>query len=157
MDIGPESVDGPGFVTAAQVWTAHRRGDLDADTFGVDPEVPVLRGPRFVFDEVILEVAHRFGDELLLWDSWGRMAPPGSPVSDEDAWWLDGVAALLLDADAGDLDAERRLLDMYRADDGLHPGPTVLQASPYGGEPVPVVLQRRASSSETRSGATAMS
>jgi hypothetical protein len=37
------------------------------------------------------------------------------------ATWLDGVAALLLDADAGDLDAERRLLDAYRAD-----GPSIL-------------------------------
>lgn len=142
MDIGPESADGPGFVTAAQVWTAYRRDDLDPNSYGVDPEMPVLRGPRFVFDEVILEVAHRFGDELLLWDAWGRMDAPGSPVSDEDARWLDGVAALLLDADGGDLVAERRLLDTYRADDGLHPGSTVIQASPYGGEPVPVALRR---------------
>jgi hypothetical protein len=104
--------------------------------------MPLFRGPRFLFDEVIYEVAHRFGDEMLLWDAWGRIGEPGSPVTDEDARWLDGVATVLLGADAGDLDAERRLLAKYRDDEGLHPGPTVLQASPFGGHPVRVALQR---------------
>ena len=89
---------------------------------------------------MIYEVAHRFGDELLLWDAWGRIGEPGSPVSDEDARWLDDVAALLLAADAGDLDAEHHLLAKYRGDGGLHPGPTVLQASPFGHDPHPVTL-----------------
>jgi Transglutaminase-like superfamily len=141
-DMSLASPGEPGFVTAAQAWTAYRRGDIDPETYGVDPNVPVFRGPRFVFDEVIYEVAHRFGDELLLWDAWGRIGEPGSPVSAEDAWWLDDVAALLLDADAGDLDAERQLLDRYRSDDGLHPGTTILQASPFGADPVPVALSR---------------
>ncbi|MGH3448791.1 MAG: transglutaminase domain-containing protein, partial [Nocardioidaceae bacterium] len=64
---------GRGFVSAANAWLAHRRGQIDPDTFGVDPAVPVHRGPRFLFNEVIIEIAHRFGDELLLWDDWGRM------------------------------------------------------------------------------------
>ena len=102
----------------------------------------MLRGPRFLFNEVILEVAHRFGDELLLWDVWGRIGEPASPVSDQDARWLDGVAALLLEADNADLDAERRLLDTYRVDEGLHPGSTILQASPFGEPPVPIALQQ---------------
>jgi hypothetical protein len=142
MDIAPEPPGGSGFVTAAQTWAANRRGDIDPDAYGVDPDMPLFRGPQFLFDEVIYEVAHRFGDEMLLWDAWGRIGEPGSPVTDEDARWLDGVATLLLAADAGDLDAERRLLAKYRDDKGLHPGPTVLQASPFGGHPVPVVLQR---------------
>src|SRR5918995_134569 len=142
MDIAPEPAGGSGFVTAAQVWTAYRQGDIDPDTYGVDPQMPVLRGPRFLFNEVILEVAHRFGDELLLWDGWGRIGAPGTPVSDDDARWLDGVAAPLLAADAGDLDAERWLLAAYRTDESLHPGSTVLQASPFGATPVHVGLQR---------------
>jgi hypothetical protein len=142
MDIASESPGGSGFVTAAQAWAAVRRGDIDADVYGVDPDVSVLRGPRFVFDEVIYEVAHRFGDELLLWDAWGRIGEPGSPVSDEDARWMDEVAALLLAADAGDLAAEDRLLARYRVDEGLHPGATVLQGSPFGADPIPVALQR---------------
>ncbi len=142
MDMPTGTVEGTGFVTAAQVWAAHRRGDVDTETYGVDPQVPFIRGPRFAFDEVIHEVAHRFGDELLLWDSWGRMAIPGTPVSGDDERWLDEVAAPLLAADEGDLDAEARLLDRYRADAGLHPGSTVLQASPFGGEPITVALRR---------------
>lgn len=57
-----------GFVTAAQAWLCYRSGSIDADTYGIGPDVPGLRGPSFSFDEVIIEVAHRFGDELLLWD-----------------------------------------------------------------------------------------
>jgi hypothetical protein len=141
MDIPPATTHAsPSFVTAAQVWAAYRAGDLDPETYGVDPDVPVFRGERFIFDEVIHEVAHRFGDELLLWDGWGRIGEPGSPVNDDDAAWLDEVAALLLAADDGDLTAEQRLLDRYRSDDGLHPGSTIMQASPFGDPPVPVSL-----------------
>lgn len=142
MDIATDSPVGSGFVTAAQAWTAYRHGDIDPDAYGVEPDMPILRGPRFVFGEVIYEVAHRFGDELLLWDTWGRIGEPGSAVSDEDARWMDDVAALLLAADDGDLDAERRLGARYRADAGLRPGRTVLQASPFGADPVNVTLQR---------------
>jgi transglutaminase superfamily protein len=140
-DIPSDSAEGCGFVTASQVWAAYRGGDLDPDTYGVDPDIPGLHGPRFVFDEVIYEVAHRFGDELLLWDGWGRMGELDAPVSEEDAAWVDEVAALLLAADEGDLEAEHRLLARYRADDGLHPGPTIIQASPFGADPVHVSLR----------------
>jgi hypothetical protein len=142
MDFGTFPVDSHGFVTAAQVWLAHRAGEVDASTYGVDPEVPGFRGERFVFDEVIHEVAHRFGDELLLWDGWGRIGEPDEPVTAADAHWIDEVARLLVAADDGDLDAEHRLLARYRADPGLHPGDSVLQASPYGDPPVEVALTR---------------
>ena len=132
LDMSLRDLDGTGFATAARVWSAYREGDLDPDTYGVDPNVPDLRGRRFLFDEVIYEIAHRFGDELLLWDGWGRISGPGAEVTEEDAAWLDGVAALLLAADDGDLDAEARALLRYRSDAGLHPGPTVVQASPFG-------------------------
>lgn len=141
-DIEVGSLSGTGFVTAAQVWLGYRQDSLDAATYGVDPNVPVLRGQRFIFEEVIYEVAHRFGDELLLWDTWGRMGEPGSPVDEADARWIDDVARLLLAADEGDEIAERRLLQRYQGDSGLHPGPTVIQASPYGHPPVEVRLER---------------
>ncbi len=143
MDVPFAEVGDRGFVTAAQVWTAHRRGELDPGTYGVDPDLPGFRGERFVFDEVIHEVAHRFGDELLLWDSWGRMGGPGEPVSVDDADWLDGIADLLLAADRAEDGAERRLLESYCGDDGLHPGRTVLQASPWGDPPQEVALPVR--------------
>ncbi len=141
MDMAPGDVDGAGFVTAAQAWAAYRAGRIDADTFGVGPEVPGLRGERFLFDEVIIEVAHRFGDELLLWDAWGRIGLPDEPVSAADAQWLDPVAELLLHSDdSPSSGAEAQLLARYRTDDGLHPGPTIVQASPYGDPPAEVVL-----------------
>lgn len=143
MDMGSASLDSTGFVTAAQVWRGYRSGGLDPETYGVDPEVPVLRGERFVFDEVIYEVAHRFGDELLLWDGWGRIGEPGEPVDHADAVWIDPIAELLLAADDGDDAAERELLARYRRDPGLHPGPTITQASPYGNPPVTVEITGR--------------
>ena len=146
MDIGHCDVGSTGFVTAAQVWDGYRRGQLDPESYGVDPTVPGLRGARFVFDEVIHEVAHRFGDELLLWDAWGRIGEPGAPVSEGDADWMDAIAALLLAADAGDEAAERALLEQYRADDGLHPGPIITQASPYGDPPLAISLAERTGS-----------
>lgn len=142
MDIGRWEPGSTGFVTAAQVWSALRTDGLDVSTYGVGPDVPDLHGERFVFDEVIYEVAHRFGDELLLWDSWGRIGIPGEPVSKTDAAWMDAIAALLLAADAGDLEAEQALLAQYRFDDGLRPGSTILQASPYGDPPIQVSLTR---------------
>ena len=142
LDMSLRDLDGTGFATAARVWAAYRDGDLDPDTYGVDPNVPDLRGRRFLFDEVIYEIAHRFGDELLLWDGWGRITGPGAEVTEEDAAWLDGVAALLLAADDGDLDAEAGALSRYRSDAGLHPGPTIVQASPFGDPPVDVTLAR---------------
>jgi hypothetical protein len=96
-----------------------------------------------LFDEVIFEVAHRFGDELLLWDGWGRVGEPDRTISEPDAAWLDTIGDLLIASDGGDLDAERTLLQRYRSDDGLRPGPSVLQASPYGDEHIEVSLQRR--------------
>ncbi|MFV0259169.1 MAG: transglutaminase domain-containing protein [Acidimicrobiales bacterium] len=142
LDIEHGRLDGPGFVTAAQVWLGYRRGDIDADTYGVDPDQPVFRGERFIFEEVIYEIAHRFGDELLLWDTWGRMGEPGSPVTGDDAGWIDDVARLLVAADGGDHGAEQRLYRRYRDDLGLRPGPTVIQASPYGDPPIEVALDR---------------
>jgi hypothetical protein len=143
LDMGPSPLDGTGFVTAAETWVGYRRGAIDADTYGIGPEIPGFRGPFFLFDEVIFEVAHRFGDELLLWDGWGRVGEPDRTIDEPDAQWLDEVADLLLAADGDDLDAERTLLERYRSDDGLHPGPGVLQASPFGDDLIEVSLQRR--------------
>jgi hypothetical protein len=143
MDVPFDALDGTGFVTAAQVWVGFRQGAVDAETYGVDPRIPVLSGERFLFNEVLYEVAHRFGDELLLWDSWGRMDAPEVPVDPGDAVWLDAIADLLLAADRGDIDAEQNLLWRYQSDEGLRPGSRVLQASPYGDPPIQASLTRQ--------------
>lgn len=141
MDLSFDAAGGRGFVTAATAWIAYRRGELDVSKHGVDPSMPLFSGERFVFDEVIYEIAHRFGDEMLLWDSWGRIGIPGSAVSAEDATWLDEAALMLVAADGGDLGVELRLLDWYRNDPGLHPGKTVMQHSPFGEPSVAIELR----------------
>jgi len=128
MPVGP----GSPFETAAEVWTRYRAGEIDATGYGVYPGSE-FAGPDFVHGYVVFEVAHRFGDELLLWDSWGA-TEGGEPEL------IDEVAALLMRADAGDDAAEALLEERYRDDDRLHPGGTVVQNSPYGMPPVTVRL-----------------
>ena len=53
MTLGPAA--GRGFVSAANAWLAYRDGRIDPKTYGVDPAVSVHRGPRFLFNEVIIE------------------------------------------------------------------------------------------------------
>src|SRR4051794_13704681 len=111
---------GPGapFETAAEVWRGIREGHLDPDTYGVLPGSS-WRGAQFVARYVVYEVAHRFGDELLLWDDWDG-------VHDPDHEWLDHLAELLVAADAGDAGAEEQLGRLHAEDQRLHPGPTVV-------------------------------
>jgi hypothetical protein len=115
------------FETAAQVWSRFRRGELDVDRYGVGPGVPI-GGDWFVRNYVILELAHRQRDELLLWDIWGDM----SPNLDGDLELIDTVADLLLAADRGNDAAEQELTDRYRTDARLHPGEQVNCRSPRG-------------------------
>jgi hypothetical protein len=129
---------GPGGLrTAAQVWTAYRRGEIDVERCGVGPgpdlAIPQaggkeLAGAWFVRNYVLHELAHRHGDELLLWDTWGQM----SMELDGDLDLIDEVAALLLAADAGDAAAEHKLAGRYAEDPRLHPGERVLSLSPRG-------------------------
>lgn len=133
---------GSAFETAAQVWSAYRRGEVDVGAYGVDPGLP-LRGEWFVYDEVLIELAHRRRDELLLWDGWGAMtnAVTGGSLADLDpaagvplpeVGLVDDVAALLLAADDGDESAEGELIQRYAADPRLHPGERVRCHSPTG-------------------------
>jgi hypothetical protein len=114
-----------GFWTAAQAWTAYRRGEIDPETFGVGG-MPLLRGAWFIRNYVIYEAAHRYGDELLLWDIWGDV----SRDLPADVSLIDEVADLLLSADAGDAAADRKLAERYAADPRLHPGDRIHSASP---------------------------
>jgi transglutaminase superfamily protein len=133
----PEVTLGPGGLqTAAQVWSAFRRGEIDVDTFGVGGDRRDLRGALFVRNYVIYELAHRLGDELLLWDIWGDISLQlrGDPTL------IDLVAELLQAADAGDGAAERKLRDEYAGNPRLRPGRHILCASPRGSGPYPVRL-----------------
>ncbi|WP_203567200.1 transglutaminase-like domain-containing protein [Aestuariimicrobium ganziense] len=129
-----------GFATAAQVWLAHRDHGLDLSTFGVAKEAPEVGGVWFVREYVIFEVAHRYGDELLLWESWGAMEGPNASSDTDDL--VDRVARLLVAADAGDEAAEAELDQLYRTDDRLHPGSEVFRIDPTGGPAVTESLVR---------------
>lgn len=130
---------GPGspFETAAEVWRGHRAGRIDTRGYGVVPD-SALCGPAFVRDYVIVEVAHRFGDELLLWDTWGAAGPDRDGAEVDRL--ADEVAELLVAGDAGDRAAEAELAARYRSDDRLHPAGRVRRLSPYGRPPVEVDL-----------------
>jgi hypothetical protein len=150
MPTGPDSP----FPTAAESWLAIRAGTADPATYGVDPDLPGLSGRDFVRDYVLLEVAHRHRDELLLWDLWGsrlrspvvrevgngraeawvqETGLPGADVSDAELDAVaDELAYLLVAADAGDQEAADQLAELYREDVRLHPGERVLTVSPTG-------------------------
>jgi Transglutaminase-like superfamily len=125
----PRTTDG--FLTAADVWTRHRRGELDVDNYGVDPDFP-FRGEWFVRNYVLGELAHRQGDELLLWDLFGDMRGPDGEGGPYDVEIIDEIAASMLAADAGDTGAEAQLADRYARDMRLHPGRHVVAHSPTG-------------------------
>lgn len=126
----PTGVDSP-FPTAAELWAAHRRDGLDLSQYGV-AGVPELRGRDFVRHYVLLEVAHRRRDEVLLWDVWGT-ALDGATDAEADAA-ADALADLLLRADAGEPDAEEALARRYAQDPRLRPGRRVRTLSPLGRE-----------------------
>jgi hypothetical protein len=140
--VGAKPPAPPVFETAAQAWTAYRRGEIDADRYGVDPAMP-FKGPRFVRDEVLIELAHRQRDELLLWDVWGDLSAD-MDAGLGDVGLVDEVAGLLLAADEGDEAAERELARRYAADPRLHPGATVECFSPTGRPAVVDLTTRQA-------------
>jgi hypothetical protein len=120
------------FLTAAHVWLAYRAGLVDANRFGVADGLGI-NGDWFVHGYVIKQLAHRFGDELLLWDYWGAMSRDLDAAPDDHIALVDEIAGLLVRADDDDLGAEGELFDRYREDDRLRPDARVLSASPNGG------------------------
>ena len=128
----PAGRDAP-FETAAEAWLGGRAGDRDLSTYGLEAD-PAFTGPDFVRNYVIFEVAHRYGDEMLLWDSWGATEVPA------DRGVIDELAQMLVRADANDESAEADLWGRYHGDDQLHPPNQVVTYSPYGLPPRTVDL-----------------
>lgn len=128
-------IDAP-FRTAAEVWQGYRAATLDPSAFGVQPGSDIA-GPWFIQNYVIRQTAHRYGDELLLWDSWGAMSAPGD-LDSQILALTDELAALLIAAESGDSEADAALMAWYHRDERLHPGPSVVQHSPFGDPPVAV-------------------
>ncbi|NEA34783.1 transglutaminase-like domain-containing protein [Streptomyces sp. SID13031] len=135
----PQDMSAGWFRSAAEVWLGYRAGELDGDTFGVDPSLPI-RGGWFIRNYVLFQLSHLQGDELLLWDSWGAM----SGDLDGDLTLVDEIATLLVAADNGDDSAAEVLAARYASDPDLPPGDRILQLSPAGDPPVTIDLKRRA-------------
>ncbi len=130
--VGARPPGTPLFATAARTWLAFRTGEIDAERYGVAPDLP-LRGGWFIYDYVLLELAHRMRGELLLWDGWGAMTGD-LDEPDAELGLVDDVAALLLATDDGDEPAERELADRYAGDPRLNPGERIRSRSPAGGD-----------------------
>lgn len=120
----PTGPDAP-FETAAEAWLGWRAGARDLANYGVEAGSAELSGPGFVRTYVVFEVAHRYGDEMLLWDGWAGTDDPSDAEVDE-------LARLLVRADAGDALAEQDLWDRYHQDSRLRPQGEVTTYSPYG-------------------------
>lgn len=138
VDVAEVRLDPAGLHTAAQTWQAMRRGEIDPAAYGVGPGQEI-GGPWMILHYLTLELAHRRGDELLLWDIFGEGIPFAEHEWAElpaelppDLTHLDEIAGLLLAADAGDETAERTLAARYAEDPRLHPGATVRCVSPRG-------------------------
>ncbi|TNH30799.1 transglutaminase domain-containing protein [Micromonospora orduensis] len=126
------------FDSAARVWSAYRAGTIDPEVYGVSPELPI-RGDWFIHDYVLIELAHRRKDEVLLWDRFGAMT---EDLTTADLTLVDEIAALLLAADDGDEAAEKALADRYASDSRLRPGTQVHSISPVSGSVSVVDLRR---------------
>ena len=119
----PDGIDGP-LISAARMWTEIRAGRIDPASVGVFPGSPI-GGVWFAQGYVLLELAHRFGDETLLWDGFGDMADPSGPTEEQVAL-ADEIASLLLDADDHPgPEKEAALEERYRSDPRLHPAGTL--------------------------------
>jgi hypothetical protein len=130
--------DGSPFLTAAAAWSGFRQSGDSIDDLGVRAGAIDFKGPPFVLAYLIMDVAHRFGDELLLWDYWGAMPMPGHAP---DLELGDQLADLVLRADAGDQQAEQDLRNIHATDPRVQPGPQILQFSPRNEPPQQVTLQ----------------
>lgn len=124
-------VDSP-FLTAAAAWAGYRQHGRSIDDLGIRIPSANFTGARFVLTYLIMDVAHRFGDELLLWDFWGAMPLPGRDI---DLQLGDELADLVLRADAGDLEAENHLERIHHTDARVRPGTQIQQFCPRGGSP----------------------
>jgi hypothetical protein len=123
---------GSAFQSAARVWLEHRAGRCDVTGYGV--WVPGgLAGEWFVHGYVIGEAAHRFGDELLLWDIWGSRVSYLERTTPAEVVVIDEIASFWVRADEGDIGAEHELFARYQQDDRLHPGTHVYGCAPDGG------------------------
>jgi hypothetical protein len=141
----PAGAEAP-FRTAAEVWAGCRAGSLDPTLFGAGPGSE-FAGMWFIHNYVLMQLAHRYADELLLWDGWGAMAMPDGP-DDATLGLVDDIAELLIAVESAESPAEESRVDAllrkrYDNDERLRPGTSVTQFSPFADPPRTVSIAQR--------------
>lgn len=119
-----------GFVTASYVWKNWREGNLKLESYGIKPGLGA--DERFIFNEVLLEAAHRFKRELLLWDNWGPMPLPGERVNGKNLNAVDVLAEALLKADESRLQDSEAQAIWEKLE--LAPGELITEVDPINGK-----------------------
>jgi hypothetical protein len=84
------------FLTGAAAWRAARKGDLDHETFVVNPQLeePFLRSWPYLAHNLVLDLAALGSREMILWDEYGLLS---GPLSETDMTLLDELAAAISD------------------------------------------------------------
>src|SRR3972149_4880693 len=76
LDMPPEP-----FLTGGQAWSRCRAGQAAPKDFGIFE----LRGKWFIQGDLVRDFLALDKTEILPWDEWGRMAPPGQEARAEEA------------------------------------------------------------------------
>lgn len=129
LDYDPDDLPPGRCISAAEAWVRCRRGEDDADTFGVQD----LRGPWFVRSNVVGDLATLNKIELLPWDSWGLMDAV-RPLADPRVGHGPNDELLDTVADAIAADDWARIRTLYLDNDQLRP-PAALINSRMGSYP----------------------
>jgi hypothetical protein len=110
------------FLIAADAWEKCRAGKADPEKFGIFQGN--LRGLWFIAGSLVRDLAWLNKQEMLQWDAWGAIPPPGAKLTRDQLEVFDQLAAMTRAPDArfGEL---RRL---YETADDLRVPPTVFNA-----------------------------
>ncbi|WP_157930545.1 transglutaminase-like domain-containing protein [Glycomyces xiaoerkulensis] len=84
------------FVVGGEAWRRYREGRLDPDHCGFAAHRE-FGGLHWIVNDHLKDVAALAGMEMLPWDFWGPMVPPGGSVDAEPAGLLDRLASLTAD------------------------------------------------------------
>ena len=113
------------FLVAGLAWEMYRDGRNDPALFGVMPDSH-LKGPRFIREKLIQDLAALNKMELLLWDNWGLMRK--RRLSKRDEALLDLVARLTQMGEAGFAEMQK----LYENNEALRVSTSIMCLSPVG-------------------------
>lgn len=139
MDFDPRDVPVGRFIAGGLAWQRYRAKTDDPNRYGVSPDMDI-RGPWFILDKLVQDLAAQNKVELLLWDGWGMMldALTRDETSPDDLTLLDRAAEV---TQAGP-DALDAALALYTGNPRLMVPDRVMRYSPAAeGEPAEVAIR----------------